>query len=247
MSFREDNAKQCWAPLICWPYATLYQRLYWSWDSESEPRISSFFHPRSIPLMSFMEANAKQCWTSWYADLVPVCIREGPGPRIQSSGFHLLWVQEPRPSSCMSFREANVKQCWAALDMVTLCHSVSETLFGPGIQSLGFHLLCVQEPRTSPFMSFKEAYATQFLTPWICWPCATLYHRLSWSGFQSLGFHLLWVHEPRLGLLWVSYKHVQNSVGHPQNADLVPYCICPGIQSSWFHLLWVHEPRCSPL
>ncbi len=91
-----------------------------------------------------------------YADFVPLCVGENPGPRIQTSGFLLLWVHKPRSSPFYDFHRNLCKTVLDALNLLTLCHSVSDTILGPGIQSSGFHLLWVYKSRSIPFMSFRD-------------------------------------------------------------------------------------------
>ncbi len=96
--------------------------------------------PRSSSFMSFTEANANGVGHPRYADLVPLCIRGGPGPGIQSLGFHLLWVQEPQPSSFYEFHICLCKTVLDTLDMLTLCHSVSERALVLGFRAQDFFL-----------------------------------------------------------------------------------------------------------
>ncbi len=109
-----------------------------------------------------------------YADQVPLCFGDYPGPRIQCSGYHLLWVHGLRSSPFMSFREAYATQCWTPPDMLTLWHSVSETLLVLGYRAWNF----IFYEFRSPGLAFYE--------------------------FKKL---------------------MQNSVGYPRYADLVPICI----------------------
>ncbi len=82
---------------------------------------------------------------SWYADLVPLCIRDSTGPGIQSLGFHRLWVHEPRlVLFWVSYKHVqNSVGHPQNADLVPFC-------ICPGIQSSWFHLLWVHEPRSSP-------------------------------------------------------------------------------------------------
>jgi hypothetical protein len=88
MSFREANAKQCRTPSICC-HSVLERDLVLGFRAQDFV-FYEFASPNKIQVSEkFMQHGVAH---PRYADLVPLCIRDSPGPGIQSSrsGFHLL-------------------------------------------------------------------------------------------------------------------------------------------------------------
>ncbi len=84
-----------------------------------------------------------------------------------------------------------------ALNLLTLCHSVSEILLVLGFRDWDLIFYEFRRPGLVLLWVSYKLVQNSVGHPTICWPCATLYHRLSWYGFQSSWFRNLWVHESR--------------------------------------------------